>query len=304
MTRREPINRMIAALTIGVLSCMPDRTSIADDAPVTLEKIIDAWKAREQNTKSFDFHWSARRFEDGKTGLFAMSARRSAVRNRGAVGDRADIPELPDANFIVNYRYVTDGKGRIRVEESGQEWSTEKSDLVPRVRLEIFDGTSRNSFSLAGAIGSPRAYVGGPVDTIGKLVWLHPVNMVYRPLSKSGGVLDERSLAMKAETAEAGGQAMLVLTDGNRDVWVDPTRDFVPVRYSDGNGGSGFQMDLSFTRDQQCGWVPRLWTIKLLDSAGKPQISESAKVLEYSVNKAVENSEFDTDLDRELAKMK
>jgi hypothetical protein len=279
--------------------------AISDDKPVTLENIIEVWKAREQNTKSFDFHWSARRFEDGETGLFAMNARMAAVRDRAAVRDLWVFPQIPDAKFIINYRYVSDAKGRIRVEESGQEWSTEKSSLVPRIHLEVFDGANRRSLFLASASGTPSDHVWSDSNAVGKLVWLHPVNMVYRPFSKSGGVFDEKTIALTTEKADLGGQPMLVLSDAACQVWVDPTRDFVPVRYLVvRNGATEWQMDLSFTHDHECGWIPRLWTINLADPAGKPRITESAKVLEYTLNKPIENSEFDTDLDRELAKTK
>jgi len=62
MTRGEPINRTIAALAITVLICGTRQVSIADDSSVTLEKVIEAWKARERDTKSFDFRWSAGRW--------------------------------------------------------------------------------------------------------------------------------------------------------------------------------------------------------------------------------------------------
>src|SRR6478672_5137693 len=92
--------RTLLILLVLSLQFLLDRPAIADDAEVTLEKIINAWKAREEKVQTFDFRWWSKHFESAD------------LDNRG--GD--------DAAFVCRCRLVGDAKGRIRFESKGREW--------------------------------------------------------------------------------------------------------------------------------------------------------------------------------------
>ena len=72
----------------------------ADDKP-DLQTILDAWKAREKATKSFDFRWRSERYENG---LFASTARIAKNPNERS--------QIPDTTYIAKYRFLMDDHDR------------------------------------------------------------------------------------------------------------------------------------------------------------------------------------------------
>jgi len=286
---RDSRNLLAASLLPLSLSLLARPSVIADDAPATVDTITSAWNARQASIESFDFEWWVKRFESGEWN--------PAVRLDAARKHVEAVPP-PDTTFIATYRYVMD-RGRIRMEYKGKEWSTDKSEFVPKHYVEIFDGNIRKSHFLESASGFPSASLGGfnNNNTVGKLVWLHPLNMVYRPFDKAAGIFDSKKLSLKQEMSASESGPVMVLGHGEGDVWVDPKRDYLPIRYIVlRDGVKVWQMDLSFNHDERDGWVPNSWTINQLDRDGKARASESAKVLKFSINKPVADAEFELDL--------
>ncbi len=79
-------------------------------------------------------------------------------------------------------------------------------------------------------------------------------------------------------------------------VWIDPTKDFVPVRYSEQFGGIDLcVLNISYKHDSIDGWIPISWngTVKNID--GQIEISDSATVTKFSINKPISESEFNPD---------
>src|SRR5436189_6453548 len=112
MIGRRSINRKMAALVIGVSIFVPGRISIAEDRPVTLEKIIEVWTAREQKIKSFDFRWWSKHFETEPSDAPTQPA-------------AAKTPARPETTFIIMRRFATDTKDdqlRLRLDERGRRW--------------------------------------------------------------------------------------------------------------------------------------------------------------------------------------
>jgi hypothetical protein len=280
----------VLLFTASLLLAGPPRLASADDAAATLDTITSAWNARQTSVESFDFEWWVKRFESGE---WNPRVRLEAAKNH------AESAPPPDATFIATYRYAMDARGRIRMEYKGKEWSIDKSEFVSKHYVEIFDGNIRKSHFLESALGHPSASLGGfnNNNTVGKLVWLHPVNMVYRPFDKATGIFDSKKLELMHESPASESGPLMVLGFGEGDVWVDPNRDYLPVRYIVlRDGVKTWQMDLSFNRDERDGWAPNSWTIDELDRDGKSRVSESAKVLKFSINKPIADSEFELDL--------
>ena len=260
----------------------------ADDKP-DLQTILDAWKAREKKVESFDFRWRSKRFEDGATN----SARQRAKSLRGD-----EEFHLPDTTYIAKYRFVMDDRERIRMDHDDNEWSLDKEDYVPRTSVLIYDGTNEKRLFKGGGNGITGAFIGGDHrDSIGKLLWLFPVTMTFRPLTGASAVFDEKKLALSQNSADSEGNGLIVLNTENSEVAVDPTKDYVPVRLVEKfQGNISCRMTISHRHDPVDGWIPQSWTINLLNPNGKPYTSESATVVEHSINKAATDSEFDLDL--------
>ena len=265
----------------------------ADDKP-DLQKIIDAWKAREKAIESLDVRWWSKRFECGRGNLGAFVA--AAVQHNA-------VPPVPDNTYIIQYRFLADDKNRCRFEENGQEWSPDKSAFVPRINIELFDGKTPKTFSAGGAAGFPFASIGGKSSMdVGATVWLYPLSMVFRPISKLDsvfGVIDVKQLKLNYEFAAAK-QSLIALTNGQRRVYVDPIKDYVPVRYLDGQENEkNWRADISYVFDDHTQqWLSHSWTIELRDEKNNILMSESATVLGFRINEMIPDSEFDLDLSR------
>jgi hypothetical protein len=257
----------------------------AEDKSSDLIRVINAWKNREKQIESFDIRWWSKRFESG------------SFNTGGPAPNQAGDHPKPDQTFVVAYRYLMDGQNRIREEERGREWSNDKVEFVPREVAQIFDGTLNHTFYMKDQLGYPSLHIGGNNnDTVGKLVWLHPVNMAFRPFGKSTGIFDEKKLSLDDKPSVIDGVPMWALHDGERTVMVDPEKEYIPIRCTTVKAGiTRWEFDISYAHDENCGWVPQSWTIKYRGPVGL-LVSETAKVLSFSVNKQIADSEFDLDL--------
>jgi len=287
MMRRRPINRVAAALAIGVSMCVSGRISIADDTPVTLEKIIDTWKAREQKITSFDFHWWSKHFESEPDGVPPILLEENPVRR-------------PDATFIAMYRFATDaqnGQLRTRLDERGREWCPSTADFVPSNTVEILDLGIEKRFHPQTLLGYPTLTTKGQVGLIDYHdIRSRPLRLAYRPLHSPIGVFPgQMTLRKQIDTAEA--PALLILEHPDAKVWVDPAKEFLPVRYTKGGPNSlHSELQINYAHDEMFGWVPQSWTSTLMDTTGKTYSSDTAKVIEYSINKPLAECVFELEL--------
>ena len=270
--------RYIAIVLIPLLLA----SAHANDQP-DLQTILDAWKAREKNTQSFELRWRSKHFEDA-----------SSPRALEASEGKTPTP-IPDATHIIQYRYLTDALGRARCEDIGKQWAPDKADFVPRSHVEVFDGKSVNTQYLPGQAGYPVAFLNEKTRAkTGEHVWMMPLNLVYRPLSRVGSLYDPTKLALAQESANDG---LLILGDDNGKVWVDPAKDFLPTRYNQNHvGRNGVRMEITYSRKSDQSWVPDTWIVEMVRSNEKVYMAESAKAIEISINKPIADSEFELDL--------
>jgi hypothetical protein len=259
----------------------------ADDKP-TLQTILDAWKAREKSIQSFDVRWWSKRFESGALNI---RARVEAAERHVA------IPQVPDASYIAQYRFLADENGRCRFDEKGQEWVTDKADFASNTHIDIFDGTTRKSRFTGGAPGFPIFSISNNSKNYqGKVLWVYPLTMSFRPIDDQNGVFNSKRLTFANETLKLQNETLFAVNDADVKIWVDPSKEFLPVRYSDAvKGQNQIQIDVAYIHDESCGWAPHSWIIDLRDARGNLQISESATVTRFSINRPIANSEFELD---------
>ena len=271
---------------IALLLLLPQRRASSDDAPVTLEKIIEVWKAREQKIKSFDFRWWSKHFE---------SEPDVGLRNQDPREPKA--PARPDTTFIVMSRFATDMKDnqvRTRLDDRGQQWSPNVGEFLERTRVDILDhGVEKSFYS-----NSDRGFF-PTLDTRSSpgLVDHHDIRsralrLAFRPLTGPIAVCPGKPELVEIADKDAPG---LLVVD--HQVWVDPDKDFLPVRYTLGIPNSlHSEVEIAYARDETFGWVPQSWTSRQYDSKGKMFASDEAKVLKYSLNKPLADADFELDL--------
>ena len=121
--------------------------------------------------------------------------------------------------------------------------------------------------------------------------------MVYRPFDPEIGVFDEATLRMTEQEGVVDGRSCLVVQyDRGRNevsVWVDPSRDFIPLRYYERHRGVlATEIQVSYLKDEQHGWVPKSWNISWLEDTGRVRQSWSGTVDSWSLNEPVPDSVF------------
>ena len=242
----------------------------ADDTP-ELQKILDAWKAREQNTKSIDFRWWSKCFESGAG------------------------PSKPDITYINKCRYLLDDQDRKRLERSGKLWIASKSDYVRSTLVDIHDGQNYKTQLSDDAHEVATAFVDSRDRfSLNKVSWIDPLTIAYRPFLNFANSHQSPKSA-KSETID--GRQVIVLGFWFGEVCVDPAKENVPIRYTVRSGGIGHcQINLTYQNDPIDGWVPEKWTITGCDDDGHLIWSESANVAKYAINKPIDDSSFELDL--------
>ena len=256
----------------------------ADDKP-DLQTILDAWKAREKSIQSFDVRWWSKRSENAK----------ADANNKAA---ETDDP------FINRYRFLVDARGRMKLTEVGRQWVRSKSDFAPWDTVDLFDGDHRKILATGGAADYPRVILDPmpPPDGADTKIFLRDpralqLNMVFRPLNGTFHVFDSAQLKLKNEMEMIGSTRTLVLDHGQGSVWVDPSKDYLPIRYTEDHQGTTIrQIEISYVYSDVYGWVPDSWTSSRMDAARQRPMTDFAKVIEYSINKPIADSEFELDL--------
>jgi hypothetical protein len=76
--------------------------------------------------------------------------------------------------------------------------------------------------------------------------------------------------------------------------WVDPSKDYAIVRhvYESRPGRISSQFDVTYQKDAEHGWVPRLWRFRRFDGNGESSSTVIARVTEYKINPALDENIF------------
>jgi hypothetical protein len=280
ITMRGMGRACVIALLPLLLAC-----ARADEKP-DLQTIIDAWKAREQKVESFDFRWWSKRHESRDANLPGANPI-GTLKDKFVPGNPIAKPEN---DSIWRYRFVVDAGSRYLYEEFGHDWIPEKGEFVPSHSVELFDGKLLKYFYGKGRFDHPHVTIEenpkGPL--VGRSTWADPIKMVFRPFSLASRTFDPKNLVLTNETEMIDNNRVLVLGDENRTVWVDPAKDYLPVRWASTAGD--YRAEVTYQRDEVVGWVPHSWTIKRLRD------SETATVTQFAINKPIADSTFALDL--------
>ncbi len=76
----------------------------------------------------------------------------------------------------------------------------------------------------------------------------------------------------------------MALYPGKGTVWVDMSKDCMPVRYKEESGHNNWDVTIDYKHDEKNGWVPESWTIKDFREDGKVLMSETMKATECKIN--------------------
>lgn len=189
--------------------------------PALLNDILSAWARRQRTARSLAITASAKQPSSG------------ATRKLQFHGDAA-------------------GNLRLRlVGLSGR--SPSDYSLQCRTKLSLFSNDS--------AQGTPVAVM--PAPTSGNRISaipfeFFPIELALRPL---GGSLSSKDFELTSTVETVHGCECIVIYHRNGVLWVDPARDYVPLRYAlIHRGTSRREFDVWYEPNTVVGWAPSAWT--------------------------------------------
>lgn len=256
----------------------------SEQNPVTVEKIIGVWEARETRIKSLDFICS------GQEQLSAEMARRFSA---GGAEGASEKPH--DTSFEVRHRFAVDPTGRVRFEVEGKKWSAKEGRYVPETVEEVIDGRVGKTFYRQGVQEFPNLHIKAKKESgTGRDVRSLPLRLIYRPFDPALGQFTREHLVLAPVKGVVEGRPCLIVKHGDADIWVDPSKNFAPVRYLESRRGTlKRSIEIKYSEDKDFGWVPKSWTNVYLTPKGDILNSVSATVKEYTLNPDLPERTFD-----------
>lgn len=126
----------------------------------------------------------------------------------------------------------------------------------------------------------------GPLRPL--VLWLAPLNTKV-----ATGLRPDRFSAKEIELVE--GVECLRIEAEHRTLWLNPARDYVVVRWASyrSSGALMHQCDITYSSDDEYGWVPKTWHHMRLAADGVTAEEETrATVTRYEIGVPLKQSDF------------
>jgi hypothetical protein len=257
----------------------------ADGPPVTTEVVLQAWQDRAARVKAFDVSWAGT--------MYTLDVNHEAA-GAGTTADGAPKPP-PNANFPIEMRLALDDRGRARFEYAGKTWASRKNAMVDEVTIDLYDGKQRKTFFQDEAKGFPSYHLSAAASAeFVRHVRLVPLRLALRPLDPRVGCFTAGELTLTDQQGMVDGKACLVLKHPRGTVWVDPARQFIPVRYfAVDQGKVTRQLEIDYDPDGVAGFLPKAWKDVRLLPAGVVEDSVTATVTKTALNRPLPDDTFE-----------
>ncbi len=264
------------------------RHAVADDS-ITLGQVLNAWRNREQQVKTFKFRWTEEHFQ----------ARDSLELPLGQKPNGDSFPPR-DTTYRVKSSCEMD-RDMMRYGFSGESLQVYNDGaLEHREYVSASDGVfSRAFWPIPNKL---RAYPKGitfddKVCCDAGTLEVKPLLWIYRALdprfafsesslrlSPNDEMIDD--VKCKVVYFEMGGMRC--------SIWTDSARDFVPLRFTIGSPVTGEMTtwtDISYRRVPSHGWTPTSWRT-VQPAAGNPRSSVVSRVMESAINIEIPREHF------------
>lgn len=274
-------------LSIGVVC---DAGEVPKNA-ITLETIVNAWKARQDNSKTLVAEWSGTQFE--KLTEFAIKAE---------FGIDGELTQKPPANITCQFRrrLVLDQRNRVRLDYEGSIWSPRVNGPSPKISSTLFDGDVQKSLYTASEAEFPGLHIKkGTSAAVARNVHTLALRLIYR------GFDDLLGPCNIAETTLANGQGLVdgrvcaIIKCKEAVVWIDAERDCLPIRYYQYRNGHPVRfLEVTYRESGTSQWVPVAWKDTRTTPGGEVLEAVTAKIAELRLNQPVTDDQFAMHLPR------
>ena len=261
------ITRRVGTLGLMVALGLASLTPQSHGAPPTasMQNIVEAWKHREEQTRTLVFEF--------QEALFLPKGAHSAqmVVSRKPLSTRQVRYPAEDTTYEYSYVLKIDGQ-KVRYEYRGPRPIHDIGEFLPTWNLSVNDGQVFKQFLGMPADRPllPRGFISEPSikrQGTAQILYIHPIVMCYRPFTmRASDDSDPSKYSIRPGLAVVGQHHCVMLTATSNDfkdvLWVDPGCEFVPVRWQNIVQGSlRIQADIEYARDVSHGWVPCGWKI-------------------------------------------
>lgn len=259
------------------------------EAEVSTEAVVRAWESRQGRVKSFDLAWTGVEYQRIDKTILLLT--------QGDNLPQSSKKPPADSTLPIKGRFVLDADGRSRMDQAGQTWSLREGKFVDTSSITIFDGKIRKSFFPTSLRGFPSAHIGkGSVAEVGRHVLTLPVCLLYRPFDGALGEFKPGGLVLTDARGVVEGRSCLVLRHGDNVVWVDPERDYIPVRFFQYRRGAVYwSVEINYRTDDQLGWVLSGWKDTRLSVKGTIDDAVTATVTKAAINTSISDDTFEVD---------
>jgi hypothetical protein len=246
----------------------------------TLEQIKAVWQARERRVRTLDVSWRGPRVQTKEWAMISAGRGDLTPTAKGTL------------KFDSEYRFVIDERGRIRFEEKGKAFMQDRDEPVDRHLIRTIRDNEQHTFFSYGSARYPTCFiVRSKADKDSRLL---PIAAIYRPFHAMVGFFDGNQLQLAGRTVVQDGRTCVVLKHQEHEIWVDPARDFVPVRIMEVHEGA-IRVDVVVTyRLADKEWAPDAWNTVFTSRRGKViDDSFAAKLTDFRLNEAIGDETFE-----------
>lgn len=265
---------------------------------IKLQKILDAWQKRQARVRTWKYVYSSRVH-------LRKEGRAREIRPRRPETPSLPFDQLTDLKYTVHFTFFFDGLRmgyRFHGVQRGRAATNELMEVTGR---KVFDGKECRHLhvwpSLRHGTGPFPQY---DIEN-GNKSFLHignyPFLFAYRmqePKLFSSSVTTD-SLKVNDKRVLLDGRNCVVLRAPRFSLWVDPSREFVIVRYRRHGANPEktlVQMELDYSKVPADGWVLTGWTKTRFSPAGTVTSSTRTTVTEYEMNPKIPDSEFQIEI--------
>jgi hypothetical protein len=160
-----------------------------------------------------------------------------------------------------------------------------------------YDGETNWQFLSAERGLYPEAYIYR--DTNNRFIeslYYRAIMIALRPMKLN---IHPENLSLNEDRVHLNGRECLIVYDRwglGREFWVDPSREFIVVRYIENCDVMGARMktqiDISYQAHDEVGWIPSGWRTIFYDNHGLMEQYAPTIVTDYSINESVSPENF------------
>jgi hypothetical protein len=244
----------------------------AEPAP-TIEDVKKAWKARQEEYKSFRIEWvETRKIKKGEYDL--------------DIDEEQTSPHPPEDHETTTKRSLAMDGDKFAGTTEGQSYYAGKKTWVPSMHAGFFDGQSSLELDPLAVPGWGRATIRSGKDHLdaGLLTSAtRPILRFCRPLGSLAYIgLDFKEFQFSGRTEKIRGVACVkMVVDDDYSIWCDPERGYLPIReryrYPK---GEGYYFDWKY-RQEKDRWLLAGWEVTWVELDGSSSLYAKVEVKKW-----------------------